>query len=234
MKKTKKILWCESQSGFDGRVLINKPHLAQMLRQAGFRYPRIAWDGSLEKYDDIEKQIYILVGAGYNPKDIYIFMLYNWEIPFIDMEKKRIRCWNWKVQIADCRYRPLDLTHECYNPKESQTDHDYHIHYNWTDAQIKQFRKNVRRQNICVRQRTAFYSKSFERKIASKDTIIDTKRIRNRTKIIEHLEQTGVDYWFPEKIAHPQEQILLPESEQINALVSDNTIYVAQKHERLC
>ena len=44
LKKERKIKWCESQSGFDGRILLEKPHLAIKIKKAGFRYPRIAWD----------------------------------------------------------------------------------------------------------------------------------------------------------------------------------------------
>jgi len=34
---------------------------------------------------------------------------------------------------------------------------NYFIHPKWTDAEVKQFRKNVRRQNICVRMKTEKY-----------------------------------------------------------------------------
>jgi len=44
LKDQKKIKWCESQSGFDGRILLNKPYLEKLLKNTGFRYPRIAWD----------------------------------------------------------------------------------------------------------------------------------------------------------------------------------------------
>ncbi|RLE53976.1 MAG: Fe-S oxidoreductase, partial [Candidatus Methanomethylicota archaeon] len=88
-----------------------------MIREAGFRYPRIAWDWEYSQYLKIEKQINLLKDAGYRSYDIYVFMLYNWDIPFEEMEKKRIKCWEWKVQIADCRYRPLDQTFDNYNPR---------------------------------------------------------------------------------------------------------------------
>ena len=165
LRKLGKIEWCEAQSGFDGRILLEKPYLAEMIREAGFRYPRIAWDWEYSQYPQIEKQINLLKDAGYRSYDIYVFMLYNWDIPFEEMEKKRIKCWEWKVQIADCRYRPLDQTFDNYNPRVlGQTNKDYHIHKGWTDLLVKQFRRNVRRQNICVRQKVLFYSKQLERK----------------------------------------------------------------------
>ena len=163
LKKKRKIKWVESQSGFDGLILPEKPYLAKMIKEAGFRYPRIAWDWEYKQHKQIKKQIDILVEAGYKSNEIFVFMLYNWGIPFEEMEKKRIKCLEWRVQIADCRYRPLDQLYDNYDPRIiGQTSKDYYIHEKagWTDALVKQFRKNVRRQNICVRHGFPFYSKS--------------------------------------------------------------------------
>jgi hypothetical protein len=206
LKEEKKILWCESQSGFDGRVLIEKPYLGAMLKKAGFRDPRIAWDWSYNHFDEIKKQIDILVAGGYNSRDIHTFMLYNWDIPFEEMERKRIKCWEWKIQIADCRYRPLNQTFDYYNPlKQEQTNKDYYIHTErgWTDALIKQFRKNVRRQNICVRHRFPFYSKIFEKKRAKKETMKSVKFMKTKKEKIIYLQKIKADYWFPDKITYP-------------------------------
>ena len=60
MKKEKKILWCESQSGFDGRKLKEMPYLGEMLKKAGFREPRIAWDWGYDQFREIAEQIAIL------------------------------------------------------------------------------------------------------------------------------------------------------------------------------
>lgn len=133
-------------------------------------------------------------------------MLYNWEIPFKEMEQKRLKCWEWQVQIADCRYRPLDQTFDNYNPhKNNQTNEDYHIHKKsgWTDILIKQFRKNVRRQNICVRHGFPFYSKNLEHKMIKNEI---TKIIKSKIKEnkIKYLEENKIDYWFPFKITYPK------------------------------
>jgi hypothetical protein len=206
LKKARKILWCESQSGFDGRVLKEKPYLGEMLKKAGFRYPRIAWDWGYDQFKEINEQVNILNMGAYNSKDIYIFMLYNWDIPFEEMEKKRIKCWEWGVQIADCRYRPLDQTFDDYDPiKKGQTKKDYHIHIEagWTDALVKQFRKNVRSQNICVRHRFPFYSNSFEHKRIEKEVMRTIKLARKEDKI-KYLQQIKADYWFPDEITYPK------------------------------
>lgn len=206
LKKDGKIKWYESQSGFDGRVLMEKPELAKMLKLAGFRYPRIAWDHSYDEYPQIMKQINILINGGYRSKDIFVFMLYNWEIPFEEMEKKRIECWRWKVQISDCRYRPLDQTYDRYNPgAKGQTPDEYHIHEDagWTDSLVKQFRKNVRRQNICVRHGFPFYSREFERKESREEVMRATKNLDTMEKKLRYLDSNGVSYWLPDEISYP-------------------------------
>lgn len=195
LKKQHKILWCESQCGFDGEILINKPYLGKMIKKAGFRYPRIAWDGKYEEYHEIKKQLDILLDAGYRSKDISIFVLYNWDITFEDMEKKRIKCWEWKVQIADCRYRPLNQTYDNYNTlKINQTNDDYYIHPKWSDKAIKEFRRNIRKQNICIRQDTKYYSADIERKRIPKNKIIKIKKL-SYEKAKTHL----TDAWDPKK-----------------------------------
>jgi hypothetical protein len=161
-----KAVLCESQCGFDGRLLT--PKLARLIKKAHFQYPKIAWDGPYSEHKNIKKQLDMLIDAGYSNKDISIFMIYNWEQDFHEMEKKRLKCWEWKVQISDCRYRPLDQTYDNYSPKKEQTNYDYFIHSKWTDADVKQFRKNVRRQNICVRMGTSVYDKSIEQKKKTK------------------------------------------------------------------
>jgi hypothetical protein len=81
------------------------------------------------------------------------------------------------VQIADCRYRPLDQTYDNYSSSRSQTNKDYYIHPKWTDAEVKQFRKNVRRQNICVRYGLLYYSKTLEKHLISPAETLKLKKL---------------------------------------------------------
>jgi len=211
-KKNKKILWCESQSGFDGMICLEKPYLTKMLKEAGFRYPRIAWDWKFKEYPFIEEQVNLLKKVGYNSKDIYIFVIYNWEIPFKEMEQKRLKCWEWQVQIADCRYRPLEQTFDNYNSqKANQTIKDYHINEKagWTDTLVKQFRKNVRRQNICVRHEFPFYSKALEHKEITGNIIKIMISTKNKKDKIKYLKENRIDYWFPNEVTYSKEEILL-------------------------
>ena len=213
LKKSEKIKWCESQSGFDGRILLKKPKLAKKIKQAGFKSPRIAWDGSFKEANNVKKQIDILLKAGYHRKQIFIFMIYNWDIGFKEMEKKRIKCYRWQIQIADCRNRPLDRTNDNYCPrayKRGQTEKDYHIHEEtgWTDLLVRQFRKNIRRQNICVRHSFSFYSKDLERMTISKKKIIKImkyiKKLRLKKEKKNYLKTMKIDYWFPDEITNPK------------------------------
>ncbi|MCP3682888.1 MAG: Fe-S oxidoreductase [bacterium] len=163
-----KVLHCECQSGFDGRVLMQKPHLAEMLKKARFENIRVAWDFPCteKNLQMVEGWIELLENAGYKRKDIYIFMIYNWDYPHSHMELKREKCYELGVQIADCRYRPLNQTFDMYNPRaDNQTNEDYYIHPNWTDAEIRRFRKNVRKHNICIRHKIPWdrYDQELER-----------------------------------------------------------------------
>jgi len=194
-----KPVYSESQSGFDGRLLTFK--LAKLLKKARFINPRLAWDSPFKDENKIEKQINILRKAGYKSKDISIFMIYNWEHTFEEMELKRKNCYEWKVQISDCRNRPLTQLHDDYEPLKDQSNGiDYHINPNWTDAEVKQFRKNIRRQNICVRQNLRYHSKILEHKrIYSKEQIQALKFMP-----IEEAKKYLPDLWVPSEITPPK------------------------------
>jgi len=124
------------------------------------------------------------------------------------MEKKRIKCFEWGVQISDCRFRPLDQTYDNYNPRKyakGQSEDEYHIHKKggWTDEKIREFRRNVRRQNICVRFGYDFYSPDFERMKISKEKIRKIrkklKKLYSKEKMKDYLEKEDINYWFPDE-----------------------------------
>ncbi|MBU1666997.1 radical SAM protein [bacterium] len=146
----------ECQSGFDGRLLEKDPEFATLLKKAGFQNIRIAWDNSIKDALSIKKQVDYLVKAGYPPKNISIFMIYNFNISYKDMIKKLNYCKKLGVQIIDCRYRPLESTSDNYSPhafRTGQTEKDYHIHSEagWSDKKVRNFRKSVRKHNIWIR-----------------------------------------------------------------------------------
>jgi hypothetical protein len=163
----------ESQSGFDGRILAQDPELAKLLKETRFQNIRIAWDHSVKDALVIKKQIDHLIDVGYTPKDISVFMIYNFDIPYEEMLKKLDYCKKWKVQITDCRYRPLTATYDNYNShtKKGQTKEDYYIHEQggWTDKKVRSFRSLVRKHNIEVR-----YGGPYNRKMERWSAIHNT------------------------------------------------------------
>jgi len=142
-------LSCESQSGFDLNLLT--PERAKLLKEARFLNPRVAWDGPYKMWPKIRDAVHKLEEAGYNRMNIFIFMIYNCKLPYSEMKKKLEACRRWGVRVIDCRYRPLDYTEDNYRPgAKPQKPNEYYIHPNWTDWQVRRFRRSVRRQNIAT------------------------------------------------------------------------------------
>ena len=174
LRKEKKITRCESQSGFDGRILHKNENLAKLLKEANFKDPKIAWDGPFKSYKRREEEISILERAGYNRKEISVFMLYNHELSYEELEKKRAKCFEWGVQVSDCRFRPLNKIEDGYSSyKKSQEPSEYYVHEDWSDEKVRQFRRNVRRHNICIRHNMKYHSRKAElKKITKKESMI--------------------------------------------------------------
>jgi hypothetical protein len=142
-------LHCESQSGFDLHLLTQSR--AKILKSAHFVNPRIAWDGPYNAWANVKKAILALENAGYKREDIYVFMIYNYALQYTEMRRKLEACRRWGVRVIDCRYRPLDYIEDNYKPGPvPQTLGEYYIHEGWTDAQVREFRRAVRRQNIAI------------------------------------------------------------------------------------
>jgi len=229
LRQAGQLTWCESQSGFDGRVLLEQPHLAKQIRRAGFRYPRIAWDWRYSNRVKIGKQVQLLLDAGYSAKDIYVFMIYNWKIPFDEMELKRIQCWDWHVQIADCRFRPLDQLVDEYRPVVGR-DANYFISRDtgWTDARVRQFRKNVREQNICVRHGLQLYSRQLEQQRVDETTAARLKQLVSLEEKERLCEATGIDYWYPGSQRSPSPPPSCDELQQLS--IPPGGLHDAAKH----
>ena len=195
LRNERKITRCESQSGFDGRLLHENENLARLLKEANFKDPKIAWDGPYKAFKRRGEEISILENAGYQRKEIAVFMLFNHDLSYEELEKKRAQCFEWGVQVSDCRYRPLNRLKDGYNPnKRKQGPDEYYIHNNWTDEEVRQFRRNVRRHNICIRHNMKYHSRMAELKKISKE---DSMLIRDMTA--EQAMATGIidDAWNP-------------------------------------
>jgi hypothetical protein len=142
---------------------------------------------------------YDLVDVGYMSKEISVFMLYNHELTYDELESKRALCFEWGVQITDCRFRPLDDIRNGYNPakRNGQSGEEYFIHPNWTDKGIRKFRRNVRRHNICVRHDVDYHSYLMERKKIPRDV---AKKYRKQS--YDEIDKKIIpDAWTP-KVVH--------------------------------
>lgn len=151
-----KIVYYEFQSGLDYRYLTQDMErglrIAKLIRKARVKIPRLAWDLSLGEINKVKAAFDLLFQAGYRPKDVFCFVLFNADMTFEQIEKKRRQLLDWGVRIADCRLRPLSQLKDNYNPRTEQNGFDYHISRasGWTDAKIKAFRKNCRSINILL------------------------------------------------------------------------------------
>ncbi len=142
-------LRCDSQSGFDLNLLT--PERAKSLKEAHFVSPRIAWDWAYKTWARVRNAVGILEEAGYKRKDIYVFMIYNYVLPYREMKEKLEACRRWGVRVIDCRYRPLDYTEDNYRPgPKPQPAREYYLHKGWRDVEVRRFRRAVRRQNIAI------------------------------------------------------------------------------------
>lgn len=130
-----KVVYYELICGIDYRFL--SAEIAQALKQSRFKNIRLAWDYGLSDQYKILDAIRILLKAGYKTKDLMIFMICNWQIPYSVCFKKMYLCAVWGIKVADCyfdgqvapRIKPLG----------------------WTAEEIHRFRAVVRKHNQYVR-----------------------------------------------------------------------------------
>lgn len=129
-----KVIHYELVCGIDWRFLTQE--IANALKTSRFKKIRLAWDFDYGQQFKIKDTITILLKAGYSRRDITIFMICNWEIPYVECYKKLDLCKVWNVKVADCYFdgqispniKPLG----------------------WTAEQIKDFRARVRKHNQLV------------------------------------------------------------------------------------
>lgn len=148
LENARSITW-ECQSGLDLRLLT--PERALLLKRSRMQFPRVAWDGPYSDWPRVKKAIQMLKAVGYGRKDIFVFMIYNHSLPYVEMVKKVDACRRWRVRVIDCRYRPLDAVKDNYHPgPRPQPPNSYYIHRGWSDAAVRGLRRKVRQQNIAI------------------------------------------------------------------------------------
>ncbi len=108
---------------------------AKALKRNRFINVRLAWDFGYVLSSKIEQTIRWLIKAGYKSKDISVFMLTNWKIPYEECLKKLETLWKLRVKINDC----------CWNCSYRNPIPVY-----WTLDEIRKFRKIARKHNHLV------------------------------------------------------------------------------------
>ena len=129
-----RVIYYELVCGIDYRFLTQA--IAGMLKQARFHHIRLAWDFNYRDQFKIKKAITMLLIAGYRNKNLTIFIICNWSIPYEECLKKLYLCAIWSVKVADCYF-------------DGQTSPNIDP-IGWTAEQIKDFRKRVRKHNQLV------------------------------------------------------------------------------------
>lgn len=133
-KVNKKVVYYELLCGIDYRFLTQE--IADELYKNRFINIRLAWDWGFKEQYKIKDAVEMLIKAGYTPKNIMIFMICNWKIPYSENLRKLDLCKVWNVQVADCYFDNQVFPNII--PKE------------WTMQQNKDFRSKVRKHNQLV------------------------------------------------------------------------------------
>jgi len=133
-KVNNRVVHYELICGIDHRFLTQD--LADVLINARFGKIRLAWDFQYHNQFEIRKAIKCLLKAGCNTRNITIFMICNWKIPYEECLQKLYLCAIWSVKVADCYF-------------DGQVSPNIEP-IGWTKEEIKDFRKRVRKHNQLV------------------------------------------------------------------------------------
>ena len=133
-KVKEKNVYYELVCGIDYRRLTFE--IARALKTCHFIKMRFAWDYGFIKQHEIKAAINCLIKAGYRPKDIMVFILYNWKIPFSENIKKLDLLKVWGVMVADC----------CFDNQLSPNFKPIH----WTMPELITFRQICRKHNQLI------------------------------------------------------------------------------------
>ncbi len=119
--------------GIDYRILTQE--IANALHDNGFIRMRWAWDYSFN-YQKKHRNVFLMLRkAGYKPKELSVFMIVNWKIPYYECCQKLDLLKVWNVKVNDCCW---DGGYKIAKPKY------------WDIDDIKRFRKMCRKHNQIV------------------------------------------------------------------------------------
>lgn len=128
-----KVIYYEAVCGFDFRLLTQE--IADWLHITRFIKPRLAWDGSFSDQYKIKDAIGYLLKTGYKAKEISLFIIVNWKIPYRECLRKLDLMKVWNVKVCDC----------CYDG-----GYKYATPTLWTGKELTSFRRICRKHNQLV------------------------------------------------------------------------------------
>lgn len=134
LKVNEKVVYYELICGIDYRFLTQE--IADALHENGFKNIRLAWDWGFNTQLKIKDAVEKLIKSGYNSKDLMVFMICNWKIPYEENLRKMDVCKVWRVKIHDAYF-------------DNQLSPNF-IPIHWTLEQMKDFRKKTRKHNQLV------------------------------------------------------------------------------------
>ena len=129
-----KVVYYELICGIDYRFLTQE--IADALKANRFTRIRIAWDWHLENQIQIKDAIRKLERAGYERRDLMVFMICNWRITYAENIQKLDLCKYWNVKVCDCYF-------------DGQISPNV-VPIFWKHDEIKSFRRMVRKHNQIV------------------------------------------------------------------------------------
>lgn len=130
----KKVVYYELICGIDFRFLTDT--LAYELKSARFINIRLAWDLGMDDQYKIKDALEMLKNAGYKSKEISVFMVCNWKIPYKTCCAKLDLLKVWNVKVNDCWF-------------DNQLSPNIKPLY-WSTDEIKEFRSKCRKHNQLV------------------------------------------------------------------------------------
>ena len=120
--------------GVDYRLLTQD--ISNWLKQHNFIKIRWAWDYNFSQQKTHKKVMEMFVKAGYKPKELSVFMIVNWKIPYVECCQKLDLLKVWNVKVNDC----------CWDGGYKLAKPVY-----WNPEHIKKFRAMCRKHNQLVR-----------------------------------------------------------------------------------
>lgn len=134
LRVNKRVIYYELICGLDFRFLTQD--IAKELKTSRFKKIRMAWDGSYRDQLRIKDAIKILLNAGYKTREVGLFIICNWEIPYAENLMKLDLCKIWNIKVYDCYY-------------DNQVSPHF-ISIYWSVDDMRAFRKKCRLHNQLV------------------------------------------------------------------------------------